>query len=96
MFFGKVYCTRTMQHQQYAEEQGLLGSLCPGQKKLEGKTFYLDSVKKRPTALLLETVFLLGGVSLCEAKGSMPVDPCCKHWWWLLLFIYNYCYQILI
>ncbi|KAA8581525.1 hypothetical protein FQN60_003106 [Etheostoma spectabile] len=32
-----------MQHQQYAEEQGLLGSLCPGQKKLEGKTFYLDN-----------------------------------------------------
>ncbi|XP_032358967.1 uncharacterized protein dbf4b isoform X2 [Etheostoma spectabile] len=50
-----------MQHQQYAEEQGLLGSLCPGQKKLEGKTFYLDNVKKRPTALLLETVSLLGG-----------------------------------
>ncbi|TDG97972.1 hypothetical protein EPR50_G00213620 [Perca flavescens] len=50
-----------MQHQQYAEEQGLLGSLCPGQKRLEGKTFYLDSVKKRPTALLLETVSLLGG-----------------------------------
>ncbi|KAF1373834.1 hypothetical protein PFLUV_G00243050 [Perca fluviatilis] len=50
-----------MQHQQYAEEQGLLGSLCPGQKRLEGKTFYLDSVKKRPTALILETVSLLGG-----------------------------------
>ncbi|XP_044033563.1 uncharacterized protein dbf4b [Siniperca chuatsi] len=51
-----------MQHQQYAEERGLLGSLCPGQKKLEGKTFYLDSVKKRATALLLETISLLGGV----------------------------------
>ncbi|TKS89643.1 Protein DBF4 -like protein B [Collichthys lucidus] len=50
-----------MQHQQYAEEQGLLGSLCPGQKKLEGKTFYLDNVKKRATVLLLETVTLLGG-----------------------------------
>ncbi|XP_037610336.1 uncharacterized protein dbf4b [Sebastes umbrosus] len=50
-----------MQHQQYAEEQGLLGSLNPGQKKLEGKTFYLDSVKKRSTALLLEAVSLLGG-----------------------------------
>ncbi|XP_059179996.1 uncharacterized protein dbf4b [Centropristis striata] len=50
-----------MQHQQYAEERGLLGSLCPGQKKLEGKTFYLDSVKKRSTALLLEAVSLLGG-----------------------------------
>ncbi|XP_054454905.1 uncharacterized protein dbf4b [Anoplopoma fimbria] len=50
-----------MQHQQYAEEQGLLGSLCPGQKKLEGKTFYLDVLKKRSTALLLEAVSLLGG-----------------------------------
>ncbi|XP_035515981.1 uncharacterized protein dbf4b [Morone saxatilis] len=50
-----------MQHQQYAEERGLLGSLCPGQKKLEGKTFYLDSVKKRSTTLLLETISLLGG-----------------------------------
>ncbi|XP_045924197.1 protein DBF4 homolog B [Micropterus dolomieu] len=50
-----------MQHRQYAKEQGLLGSLCPGQKKLEGKTFYLDSVKKRSTALLLETIYLLGG-----------------------------------
>nr|XP_046234078.1 uncharacterized protein dbf4b [Scatophagus argus] len=50
-----------MQQQQYAEEKRLLGSLCPGQKKLEGKTFYLDSVKKRSTALLLETISLLGG-----------------------------------
>ncbi|XP_034415201.1 uncharacterized protein dbf4b [Cyclopterus lumpus] len=50
-----------MQHQQYAEERGLLGSLCPGQKKLEGKTFYLDSLKKRATAMLLEAVSLLGG-----------------------------------
>ncbi|XP_034563655.1 protein DBF4 homolog A [Notolabrus celidotus] len=50
-----------MQNQQHAEEQGLLGSLCPGQKKLEGKTFYLDSVKKRATALLLEAISFLGG-----------------------------------
>ncbi|XP_074518676.1 uncharacterized protein dbf4b [Halichoeres trimaculatus] len=50
-----------MQKPQPAEEQGLLGSLCPGQKKLEGKTFYLDSVKKRATALLLEAISLLGG-----------------------------------
>lgn len=64
-----------MQHQQYAEEQGLLGSLCPGQKKLEGKIFYLDSVKKRATALLLEAVSLLGGVSTCEDGDSMHVDP---------------------
>lgn len=54
-----------MLHQQCAEEQGLLGSLCPGRKKLEGKTFYLDNVKKRATALLLEAISLLGGVSLC-------------------------------
>ncbi len=63
-----------MQHQQYAEEQGLLGSLCSGQKKLEGKTFYLDNVKKRSTALLLEAIPLLGGVSLCEDEGSMPME----------------------
>ena len=59
-----------MLHQQCAEEQGLLGSLCPGRKKLEGKTFYLDSVKKRATALLLEAISLLGGVSLCGDEGS--------------------------
>uniref|UniRef100_A0A3B4VFX9 DBF4-type domain-containing protein n=1 Tax=Seriola dumerili TaxID=41447 RepID=A0A3B4VFX9_SERDU len=50
-----------MHKQQYAEERGLLGKLCPGEKKLEGKTFYLDNVKKRPTALLLEAISLLGG-----------------------------------
>lgn len=66
-----------MQRQPYAEEQGLLGSLCSGQKKLLGKTFYLDSVKKRPTALLLETISLLGGVSLVLCLSS-------KHWWLLL------------
>lgn len=58
-----------MLHQQCAEEQGLLGSMCPGRKKLEGKTFYLDSVKKRATALLLEAISLLGGVSLCGDEG---------------------------
>ncbi|XP_018554269.1 uncharacterized protein dbf4b [Lates calcarifer] len=50
-----------MHQQQYAEERGLLGKLCPGEKKLEGKTFYLDNVKKRSTALLLEAISLLGG-----------------------------------
>lgn len=55
-----------MQQQQAADERDLLGSLCPGQKKLQGKTFYLDSLKKRSTALLLEAVSLLGGVSMCE------------------------------
>ncbi|XP_044194494.1 uncharacterized protein dbf4b [Thunnus albacares] len=50
-----------MQQQQYAEDRNLLGKLCPGEKKLEGKTFYLDNVKKRPTALLLEVISLLGG-----------------------------------
>lgn len=54
-----------MHKQQYADAQdrGLLGKLCPGEKRLEGKIFYLDNVKKRPTALLLETISLLGGVS---------------------------------
>ncbi|XP_028989431.1 uncharacterized protein dbf4b [Betta splendens] len=47
--------------QRTTEEQGLLGKLGPGEKKLEGKTFYLDGVKKRSTALLLEAITLHGG-----------------------------------
>lgn len=50
------------QHEEKEEQQSLLGPLCPGQKKLLGKTFYLDSVKKRSTAVLLETITFLGGV----------------------------------
>nr|XP_061822080.1 uncharacterized protein dbf4b [Nerophis lumbriciformis] len=50
-----------MLQQLCADEPGLLGKLCPGEKKLQGKTFYLDNVKKRPTALLLEAISLLGG-----------------------------------
>ncbi|XP_058476140.1 uncharacterized protein dbf4b [Solea solea] len=50
-----------MHQQQYAEGKGLLGKLCPGERKLAGKIFYLDNVKKRPTALLLEAISLLGG-----------------------------------
>ncbi|XP_012710435.2 uncharacterized protein dbf4b [Fundulus heteroclitus] len=50
-----------MQPQQSSKERGLLGRLCAGDRKLEGKTFYLDNVKKRPTTLLLEAVGLLGG-----------------------------------
>ncbi|XP_014879222.1 protein DBF4 homolog B isoform X1 [Poecilia latipinna] len=50
-----------MQPQQSTKEQGLLGRLCAGDKKLEGKTFYLDNVKKRSTTLLLEAIPLLGG-----------------------------------
>ncbi|KAL6094975.1 dbf4b [Pungitius sinensis] len=61
-----------MQHQQYAEERGLLGSLCPGEKKLEGKTFYLDGLKKRSTALLLEAVSLLGG----RVESFLHKDVC--------------------
>lgn len=65
-----------MQDLQHAEEQGLLGSLCPGQKKLEGKTFYLDSVKKRATALLLEAISLLGGVRLhLDCNGGFYIMP---------------------
>lgn len=52
-----------MQHHLHAEADGLLGTLCPGKKKLLGKTFYLDNIKKRTTALILETISLLGGVS---------------------------------
>ncbi|CAL8281686.1 unnamed protein product [Merluccius merluccius] len=40
---------------------GLLGVLSPGEKRLTGKTFYLDNVKKRPAALLVEAIFHLGG-----------------------------------
>ncbi|XP_057682262.1 protein chiffon [Corythoichthys intestinalis] len=50
-----------LQHQQCEERLGPLGKLSPGENKLEGKTFYLDNVKKRPTALLLEAIALLGG-----------------------------------
>ncbi|XP_038154670.1 uncharacterized protein dbf4b isoform X2 [Cyprinodon tularosa] len=50
-----------MQPQQSSQEKGLLGRLCSGDKKLEGKTFYLDNVKKRSTTLLLEAISLLGG-----------------------------------
>nr|XP_057917577.1 uncharacterized protein dbf4b [Doryrhamphus excisus] len=50
-----------MLQQQCVEQLQLLGKLSPGPKKLEGKTFYLDNVKKRPTALLLEAISLLGG-----------------------------------
>lgn len=48
--------------QQCAEQPGLLGKLHPGEKKLEGKTFYLDNVKTRLGALLLEAITVLGGV----------------------------------
>ncbi|XP_061563628.1 uncharacterized protein dbf4b [Cololabis saira] len=50
-----------MQSQQLLKERGPLGRLSAGEKKLEGKTFYLDNVKKRSTALLLEAISLLGG-----------------------------------
>lgn len=49
-------------HDEKMEQQSIFGPLCPGQKKLLGKTFYLDSVKKRLTAVLLETIPFLGGV----------------------------------
>lgn len=55
--------SRIMQQQLQAEVGGLLGALVPGKRKLLGKTFYLDNVKKRPAALILETISLLGGVS---------------------------------
>ncbi|KAM9716412.1 uncharacterized protein dbf4b isoform 1-T2 [Menidia menidia] len=50
-----------MQPQQLSKEPGPLGRLSTGQKKLEGKTFYLDNVKKRSTSLLLEAISFLGG-----------------------------------
>lgn len=62
-----------MQPPQYSKEQGLLGRLCVGEKKLEGKTFYLDNVKKRSTILLLEAISLLGGV--CVHERSIKMNP---------------------
>lgn len=50
------------QRNEREEQQSIFGPLCPGQKKLFGKTFYLDNVKKRSTAVLLETISFLGGV----------------------------------
>ncbi|XP_077359023.1 uncharacterized protein dbf4b isoform X2 [Festucalex cinctus] len=50
-----------MLQQQCAEQPGHLRKRHPGEKKLKGKTFYLDNVKKRPAALLLEAISLLGG-----------------------------------
>ncbi|XP_041830218.1 uncharacterized protein dbf4b [Melanotaenia boesemani] len=50
-----------MESRQLSKEQGLLGRLSPGEKKLKGKTFYLDNVRKRSTALLLEAISFLGG-----------------------------------
>ncbi|KAF7204345.1 uncharacterized protein dbf4b [Nothobranchius furzeri] len=44
-----------------SKERGLLGRLCAGDKKLQGKTFYLDNVKARSTMLILEAISLLGG-----------------------------------
>lgn len=58
---------------QYSKEEGLLGRLCVGEKKLEGKTFYLDNVKNRLTTLLLEAITLLGGVG--THKCGIKVDP---------------------
>eukprot|EP00064_Thunnus_orientalis_P015403 superscaffoldBa00002849_g15455 len=63
-----------MQQQQYAEDRNLLGKLCPGEKKLEGKTFYLDNVKKRPTALLLEVISLLGGHLQSDQHRTFVLD----------------------
>ncbi|XP_069012406.1 uncharacterized protein dbf4b [Embiotoca jacksoni] len=50
-----------MQPQQCSKELGLLGNLCLGVKKLEGKIFYLDNLKKRSLTLLLEAISILGG-----------------------------------
>ncbi|XP_056887680.1 protein DBF4 homolog B isoform X2 [Takifugu flavidus] len=59
-----------MQQQLQAEQGGLLGALVPGKRKLLGKTFYLDNVKKRPAALILETISLLGGDVSFVVTGS--------------------------
>ncbi|XP_034049913.1 uncharacterized protein dbf4b [Thalassophryne amazonica] len=50
-----------MLQQQSPEDRGLLGPLCHGGRKLEGKTFYLDDVKNNLAALLSEAVSVLGG-----------------------------------
>lgn len=60
---------------QNSKEEGLLGRLCVGEKKLEGKTFYLDNVKKRLTTLLVEAITLLGGVGIHECGINVQISP---------------------
>ncbi|XP_033841111.2 uncharacterized protein dbf4b [Periophthalmus magnuspinnatus] len=50
-----------MEQRMFPEKGGLLGKLAPGEKKLDGRTFYLDRIKKRSAALLLEAITLFGG-----------------------------------
>ncbi|XP_077595679.1 protein DBF4 homolog B [Stigmatopora nigra] len=50
-----------LQHRKGEDQPELLGKLSPGEKKLKGKTFYLDNLRKRPATLLLEAIALLGG-----------------------------------
>ncbi|CAL1600306.1 unnamed protein product [Knipowitschia caucasica] len=59
-------------------EKGLLGKLASGEKKLDGRTFYLDRVKKRSTALLLEAITLFGGKveSFLHKDVSFVVTGC--------------------
>ena len=45
-----------------------LGVLSSGERKLEGKSFYLDSVKSRLAAVLLEAISSLGGVRRLEGR----------------------------
>lgn len=48
---------------QSAMEGGLFGLLSPGANGLMGKSFYLDNISRSQTAMLLETICRLGGVS---------------------------------
>ncbi|XP_048871071.1 uncharacterized protein dbf4b [Brienomyrus brachyistius] len=47
--------------QRRPQVQDLLGPLSPGVRQLEGKTFYLDAVRSRSSALLAEAIARLGG-----------------------------------
>ncbi|XP_030196618.1 histone-lysine N-methyltransferase 2D [Gadus morhua] len=49
---------------------GLLGVLPPGEKRLTGKSFFLDNVKRRAAALLVEAIFHLGG----KVEGFLHKD----------------------
>ncbi|XP_072312989.1 uncharacterized protein dbf4b [Eucyclogobius newberryi] len=67
-----------MEQRKFREKGGLLGKLAPGEKKLDGRTFYLDRVKKRSTALLLEAITLFGGKveSFLHKDVSFVVTGC--------------------
>lgn len=58
----QTFCWQMEVMQRRPRVQDLLGALSPGVRQLEGKTFYLDAVRSRSSALLAESIARLGGV----------------------------------